>query len=159
MTSAWVVDVGIINSNNGALSPGTPVLLNIAQPNATTGTNTMTIVPVTVHDYNRTMASLGFGKEWYIGAPANAPGPKWRIGFDGGGRYGSADMTFNEIRHRTWTIYATYLAVHTDYEIPCGCCFVSFGLRAEWSYTWDGILQMQSNLEDLNFLATFTVRY
>jgi hypothetical protein len=158
MTSAWTIDVGIVNSNNGALSPGTPVPLEINEPNAV-GTVTSTKLKATVKNYNRTFFNLGFGKEWYPLAPANSPGGTWRFGVDGGGRYGSASMTFNEIRHRTHTIYGTYAAIHTDYEIPCGCCYIAFGLRCEWCYTWSGILQKQSNLEDINTLVTFSVRY
>jgi hypothetical protein len=160
-TSAWVVDAGVVNTNNGALSPGTPVVLEIAQPppSPITGLNPLVKVPVTVHNYNFTMGSLGFGKEYYLWEPANAAAGKWRIGWDGGGRYGSSSMTFNEIRHRTRTAYGTYLAAHADYEIPCGCCFIAFGVRAEWAYTWSTILQKATDLQDINALVTFSVRY
>jgi hypothetical protein len=161
-TNAWVVDIGVINTNNGALNPGAiSVPLNVAQPppNPVTGLNTFSTVQATVHNYNRTMASLGIGREYYIWAPADASLGKWRIGWDGGGRYGSANMTFNEIRHRTRTAEAIYLAAHTDYEIPCGCCYIAIGLRCEWSYTWCTILQRQSDLQDITGLVTFSVRY
>jgi hypothetical protein len=158
MTSAFTIDLGVVNSNNGALSPGTPVPLEIIVPNAA-GTATLTKLKATIRNYNRTFASLGFGQEWYPWAPANSPGGTWRIGWDAGGRYGSASMTFEEIRHRTRTIYGSFAALHTDYEIPCGCCFVAFGLRAEYAYTWDSILQKQSNMGEINTLVTLSVRY
>lgn len=158
MTSAWIIDAGVVNTNNGALSPGTPILLDIIQPNAA-GTPTRGPTFVTMKNYNRTFASLGFGKDWYPWQPANSPTGTWRIGADAGFRYGSSSMTFNEIRHRTHMIYGYYAAAHTEYEIPCGCCFISWGLRLEWAYTDDLILQRSTNTQDINVLATFNIRY
>jgi hypothetical protein len=158
MTSAWVIDAGIVNSNNGALSPGTPTTLNIFLPNGAGGV-AKTKKDVTIQDYNRTFVSLGLGKEWYLWEPANAPGCKWRVGFDSGGRWGTSSMTFHEIRHRTNVIYGSYLALHTDLEVPCSCCTLLFGARCEWAYTWNSILQRISDNEEVNFLLTFGVRY
>lgn len=158
MTSAWIVDAGVVNTNNGALSPGRPILLNIIEPNAV-GTATLGPHLVTIKNYNRTFASLGFGKDWYPWQPANSPNGTWRIGVDAGGRYGSGSMTFNEIRHRTHVVYGAYMAAHTEYEIPCGCCYISWGLRCEWAYTEDYILQRGTYTQDINTLATFNIRY
>jgi len=116
-------------------------------------------VPVTVRDSNRTLVGLGFGKEWYLWGSIVDPGNKWRIGVDGGGRYGSGSMTFNEIRHRTDVLGGLYAAAHTDFEIPHGRCFLYWGLRCEWAYTWGDILQRQSDVQEINVLATFGVRY
>jgi hypothetical protein len=160
MTSAWIIDAGIVNTNNGARNPGTPITLSIIQPGpAPVFTPTLGAQAVTMQNYNRTFASLGFGKDWYPWQPANSPDGTWRIGFDTGGRYGSASMTFNEIRHRTHSIYGAYLAGHTEYEIPCGCCIISWGLRCEWAYTEDYILQRGTYTQDINALVTFNVRY
>ncbi len=158
MTSAWIVDAGVVNTNNGALSPGTPVKLDIILPDAT-GTPTRGFHDVTIHNYNRTFASLGFGKDWYPWQPANSPTGTWRFGVDAGGRYGSSSMTFYEIRHRTHVIYGPYMAVHTEFQVPCGCCFLSWGLRVEWAYTEDEILQRGTYTQDINALATFNIRY
>jgi hypothetical protein len=158
MTSAWIIDVGIVNTNNGALSPGTPITLNIIEPNAV-GTPTLGTHTVTIRNYNRTFASLGFGKDWYPWQPANSPTGTWRIGFDAGGRYGSSSMTFNEIRHRTHVIYGPYVAASTAYEVPCACCYLAWGLRLEWAYTEDRILQRGTYTQDINALVTFSVRY
>lgn len=157
-TSAWVVDVGLVNSNNSGAHTPTPVTLNIFEKNAL-GVSALTPMTATIRNYNRTFGSLGGGKEWYLWAPANAPGPKWRVGLDAGGRYGTADMTFNEIRHRTDVIAGMYGALHTDFEVPCGCCFLSWGARCEWAYTWGDILQAKSDIQEINVLATFAVRY
>jgi hypothetical protein len=158
MSAAWVIDAGIVNTNNGAFNPGSAVPLKIFEPNAA-GTVTLTPVNVTIRNYNRTFASLGFGREWYLWEPANFPGHRWRIGVDAGGRYGSASMTFYEIRHRTDVIAGAYTAVHTDYEIPCGCCALAWGLRCEYAYTWGDILQRKSDVQEVVGLVTFTVRY
>jgi len=159
MTRAWIIDAGVVNTNNGALSPGTPITLNIIEPTPAVPTGVLGPEKVTIKDYNRTWASLGFGQDWYPWQPANSPTGTWRIGWDAGGRYGSSSMTFNEIRHRTHVIYGPYAAAHTEYERPCGCCFISFGLRVEWAYTEDEILQRQTYTQDINALVTFTVRY
>jgi hypothetical protein len=158
MTAAWVIDAGIVNSNNGAVIPGTQVPLKIFQPNGVGGAS-LNEVKVTMQNYNRTFISLGAGREWYLLGTADFPGHKWRIGFDAGGRYGTSDMTFIEIRHRTDVIAAGYAAVHTDYEIPCGCCFLAWGLRCEWAYTWGDILQRKSDVQEITGLVTFSVRY
>ena len=158
MTGAWFAEVHLLNSNNSGVTKGDPVVLNIFEKNAA-GTSVLTNVSVTVRNYNRTMAGLGFGKEWYLWEAANAPGRKWRAGVDAGGRYGSGSMQFPEIRHRTDVLGGLYAAAHTDFEIPYGRCFLSFGLRCEWAYTWGDILQGQSDVQEINALATFGVRY
>jgi len=157
-TKAWVVEFHVINSFNSGGGGQDPVTLDILQRNAVGGV-TRQNVPVTVRSYNRTMAGIGGGREWYLWQPADAPGAKWRVGVDAGGRYGSASMELNEIRHRTDVIAGIYAAIHTDYEIPCGHCYLSWGLRAEWAYTWGDILQRTSDVQEINPLVTFGVRY
>ncbi len=157
MTKAWVMDAGIVNSNVSAAHNVDPVPLTIFP---FTGATTRQTIPVTLRNYNRTFVSLGFGREWYLWEPANSPGPKWRVGTDAGVRYGTSDATFNEIRHRTDTLYGVYTAIHTDVEVPCGCCFLSWGLRLEWADTWSHrVFQHEATIQDINVLATFGVRY
>jgi hypothetical protein len=158
MTRAWVAEVHIVNSNDSGISNADPVTLNIFQPNAA-GTSTQSNVAVTPNHYNRTLGGLGFGRDWYLWGAANAPGNKLRWGLDAGGRYGSGDMTYNEIRHRTDTLGGIYAALHAELEVPCGHCYLSWGLRSEWAYTWGDILQKQSDVQELNLLAVFSVRY
>jgi hypothetical protein len=158
MTSAWVAEAHIVNTNHSGGGGQDPVVLNIFQPTGT-GTSARTNVPVTVRNSNRTLVGLGAGREWYLWQPANAPGNKWRVGVDGGGRYGSGSMTFNEIKHRTDVMGGVWAAAHTDYEIPCRCCVLQFGARCEWAYTRSDILQKQSDTQELNLLVNFGVRY
>jgi hypothetical protein len=115
---------------------------------------------VTIQSLNRTFVNLGPGREWYLFGSAFAPGNKVRIGVDGGGRWGSARMELHEFHHRTDTIAGLYAAAHADLEIPCSpCCVFYAGLRVEWDYTWMDILQRTSDIQDINALANFGVRW
>ena len=78
---------------------------------------------------------------------------------DGGGRYGTMKMDFNEIKHRTRVLENGYVAAHTDYEWNCGKCIYYTGFRCEWDYTANTILQRQSDFQDLNWLITLGVRW
>jgi len=158
MTRAWVAEFHIVNSNNSGIGNGDPTNLSVFVKD-NLGTSTRQTVAVTVRNYNRTMVGVGGGREWYLLEPANSPGWQWRIGVDAGGRYGSASMTYHEFHHRTDVVAGMYAAVHTDVEIPCGHCFLSYGLRCEWAYTWGDILQRQSDVQEINALVTFGVRY
>jgi hypothetical protein len=105
--------------------------------------------------------TLGFGREWYMTGPATTCGPKWRVGVDGGGRYGTESATFHEIRHRTGVCSGAYLAAHTDVEIPWDHCDVIFGFRMEWSWTWgDSLLQeTPANMSELLLMLTAGIRF
>jgi hypothetical protein len=52
-------------------------------------------------------------------------------------------------------------AVHTDVEIPCGCCTYQAGFRAEWGYNWSDVFQAQNDadFQELNLLLTLGVRF
>jgi hypothetical protein len=163
-TKAWTVDLNIVNVNNGAIGQQ-QIPLSVFVPNTATGVSAFTkfgqggVPGVTLKGLNRTMAGGGIGREWYLWAPANAPGSHWRIGTDFGARYGSERADFNEIRHRTHVIENGYVAFHTDLEKVCGHCIWYTGLRFEWDYTASSILQRQSDFQDLNALLTLGVRY
>jgi hypothetical protein len=130
-------------------------------PSAGTGIPVFTAPGVTIHYLNRTFVNLSFGKEWYLMGSAHDCGQKWRVGFDVGGRYGSAKLALNELRHRTGVIEGTFLALHTDVEYPCCSVVFTAGLRAEWSYTFSEILQEQNdtNFHEINLMATAGVRF
>jgi hypothetical protein len=138
------------------------------------------IVPLssaTIGSYNRTFVGLGAGREWYLfGSAGNTrtnDGALWRIGIDGGGRWGTAKVELRDFqvtdfegrvlvpvkRHRTDVVGAVYAAIHSDVDIPCGCCIFHAGLRAEWDYTWSDILERKSDVMDLNLLVNVGVRY
>jgi hypothetical protein len=73
----------------------------------------------------------------------------------------TATSQIHMLRRRTDTIGSAFLGLHSDVEIPCGCCVFMAGLRAELNYTWSDILQRQndSNLLDVNLLITCGVRF
>jgi len=182
--AAWTFEMSLSNFNNPSGSaPATVPLFNIpfniiqagqvvsSQPEAT--------VSARIRDLNRTYASLGAGREWYLlgGAAGTRDTPhpaSWRIGVDGGGRWGTAKLQLDHItaigetatvapqkNHRTDTIAAVYLAAHSDVDIPCGCCIFQVGVRAEWDYTWSDILQIQNkgDVISTNLLFNVGVRY
>jgi hypothetical protein len=155
MSTAFVVDLGIVNMYNHANRPNLPVTLIL---NQVTGP---TPVVVTLDDLNRTYASAGIGREWWLRPPAGQCGTSFRFGWDFGGRWGSASAQFHEIRHRTDAIGAAFLALHADFERACGCCCTFYGgLRAEYSYNWVDILQQNfADVQDISVLLTVGVRF
>jgi hypothetical protein len=167
---AWVAELGVANIDNHAHMnfPGLPLNILVPGTNAIGQTVPTAVsfgkngVPgVTVRSMDRTFLSLGGGKEWYLIGSAACCGPTWRIGSDLGGRWGTEEASFNEIPHRTDTIGGVYAALHSDVEIPCGCCILQGGCRVEYDYFWSDILQIQnkSDTQDINLLFTIGVRY
>lgn len=158
---AWTVEASISNQSNRAGTNDVRIPLSVID-NFTGKRQEFgkgNLPGVTVAGLNRTFVNLGFGREYYLWQPANAPGTNLRAGWDGGGRYGTCKGDFHEIRHRTDVIGGAWASIHTDLEIPCGCCIFQCGLRSEWAYTWSDILQRQSDVMDLNFLVNLGVRY
>jgi hypothetical protein len=183
--AAWTFELGGGTYNNP--SDGSPVnvpLLNTSftvfdQNGQQLGRVAEPLATANVRSLNRTFVNLGAGREWYLlgGAAGTRDNPNpgmWRAGFDGGGRYGTAKVQLSEYTavgetltvapsrsHLTDTIAAVYLALHSDIDIPCGCCIFQAGFRAEWDYTWSDILQVQnkSDVMSANLLFNMGVRY
>ncbi len=145
-TAAWAVDLHIANLNHHAKDLDVFLLPN-------TGT------VVTPREYNRTFVGLGLGRERYLWGAAHSEGSTWRVGWDGGGRWGSASAKLRGSKHVTDVIGGVYAGIHTDLEIPWGCCIFIAGIRGEWEYTWSDILQRTSDAQDANLLFNFGVRY
>jgi len=164
--AAWTIEAGITNIHNHSSHADVHIPLTILVPNAAGGATRVNFgndpgVPgVTVREYNRTTVDLAFGRELYLlGSATDCGSSHWRVGIDGGGRYGSAKAEFREIRHRTDVIGGVFASAHTDLEFPCGCCVFYTGLRVEFGYTWGDILQRQSDVYDVNVLLNVGVRY
>jgi hypothetical protein len=143
---------------------GTPSITTVVPtsgPSANTAIPVFTAPGVSIHDLNRTFVNLCFGREWYLMGSAHDCGARWRVGFDVGGRWGSAKLDLNEIRHRTGVLEGALISVHTDAEWPC--CSVVFlaGLRAEWSDTFCTLLQSQNDtdFQEINLMLTAGVRF
>ncbi|MBI3409982.1 MAG: hypothetical protein HY040_16705 [Planctomycetes bacterium] len=150
MEAAWFVEFSISNTNNHS---GPEV--QIFTPRLATN-------PVVVQSYNRTFVNLGAGREWYL-FPATDTGRNWRTGLDLGVRYGSASLGLYNTQHLTDVVGGWYASWHTDLEFPFCCChnpcIFQAGFRVEYGYTWSDILGHSTDLQDLNLLFSFGVRY
>src|SRR5581483_6811852 len=140
MDAAWNIDLSLSNTRYQGQRPDIQIPLNFIVTSST-GTLSNQVRNVTVRSLNLTDVNLAFGREWYLRKPANVCDTRWRVGVDGGGRLGSVKAELHETTHRTDVEYAMFVEVHTDVEVPCGCCTFLAGLRAEWSYDWMDILQ------------------
>jgi hypothetical protein len=162
--AAWVVDTGVVNTFNsgGGVKPAELFTLNVLVPNPVAGGKSIRqLVPVGIRNFNQTFASLGFGREWWLGgANAQECGPQWRVGLDGGGRYGSGSMELDRtLPHRTDVMGAAFVASWINYEFPWYNTRVQLGFRGEWSYTWSDILQRATDAQLLHLLGTAGIRY
>jgi len=161
MDRDWSIDLSINNILNRGQRSDITFPYNILQTNQTGALSTLTI-PASIRELNRTDVNVGLGLDWYlVGTACACDAPRWRVGLDAGGRLGTAKVEFFQTTHHTDTIGGVYVGLHTDLELPRGCCTFLVGFRVEWDYTWMDILQIQndSDLMDVNFLATFGVRY
>jgi hypothetical protein len=179
--AAWTADLSLLYIYNHA-RPDQKLLFSADISNPPMGLTAGPGVTIQGHvkDLNRTFVTAALGREWYLNAPANAAGWKWRAGLDIGGRIGSGLADFmpepnqgfvepkGGLNHKTDTIYGLEIALHSDIEIPCGCCTFTYGFRAEWDYTWMDILQpgnarlvshVNAQLQDVNLLLTAGVRF
>ena len=172
MTAAWVLDLHIINIHQYAGAHNTAFPLTVFQNGVpitsgvtANGNGVGTEPNFRLEDVNRTLAGVGFGREWYLWNPANFDGLTGRIGVDTGGRVGSERLNVvNSARsaHTVGVIESVYAAAHCDFEMPCGAVLFNAGFRLEWAYTFSDILQQgqdKSNMQDLTLLFTIGVRY
>ncbi len=163
--AAWSLEMGLLNIHNLA-EPGHAVTLRNFTIKGNGGARVLVDQQqATISALNRTFVTLGGGREWYLYGSArgtrDGDDARWRAGFDVGGRYGTDKVEFREIRHFTDVIGGIYTALHSDIDIPCGCCTFYGGVRAEWDYTWSDILQIQnrSDVAGINLLFSVGVRY
>lgn len=162
-SAAWVVDAHLINTNEGGGGehkqfPVTffhkGVRSDLVIHEGVAGRKTFSI-----QDSNRTMVGLGFGRDWFPWKPADSDGRKLRIGLDGGGRYGSQRINFNEFGHITDVVAGIYAGGHADVEVPWHGLIWHAGVRFEWAYTWSDNLQTTSDIQDLNLFFTVGFRF
>jgi hypothetical protein len=162
-TSAWAVDLHIINTNESAGKQNTqfPVLFfqNGVPSNQVLFRGNTGLTKFSIQNANRTLAGLGVGKEWYIWKPATSDDCKWRFGVDFGGRWGSQRVNFNEFDHLVGPVEAVYADVHSEMEIPWGRWMFHAGVRIEWAYDWSNVLQRVSDAQDISLMITMGVRF
>jgi hypothetical protein len=167
--AAWTVDLGVVagfyDANN---SSGGAVIKNFRSTTTNPATNqtTTNVLPsfnVTVSSVQDTVANLGFGREWYLWGNPECPScePRFRIGADVAGRYGSSKLVLVEIKHKTDVTAGIFGSVHADLEIPISCCLFQIGLRAEYGVYFNDILQSQNdtNMQTINLLVHLGLRF
>jgi hypothetical protein len=165
--TAWTVDLGASNYNyNGTNNNLTFTLHNLPfQVTDQVGQTTTQLVPdfpVSVDGVNQTFGNVAFGREWWlIGTGKDGGWPLWRVGFDGGGRWGTEKMNLMQLKHRTDVVGGLFFALHSDVEVPCSRAVLFGGVRLEYSYTWSDILQSQNDgdVQALNFMFSFGARF
>jgi hypothetical protein len=174
VNKAWTVSLSVSNifnrtgnDNQVITLNNVPVKTTVIPPGSTNPTPvTVTVphVPVTLSSLNQTFFNFGLGREWYLlgsADPGLQNGCNWRFGVDGGGRYGTADVQFNEIQHHTGQTGGMYAAIHTDVEYPWRCGILQAGIRYEYNYLWTHLLQAQngSNYQSSNLLFQIGARF
>jgi hypothetical protein len=166
--SAWTVDLSISNVHQTTNDSTHFVeLFNVpVTTTSSTGTPTTNVLPSTevlVAGLNLTFANVAIGREWYLLGSADCARDEmnWRWGVDAGGRYGTGKVELRDFHHLTDVIGGVFVSVHSDLEMPCGCCILQAGIRGEYSYTWDDLLQSQnpSDIQSFNLLLTLGTRF
>lgn len=153
LDAAWTVDLGISYQFNHGIRPDITFPIG---PNGERGF---------LRELHRAYLNLGLGQEYYLFKAANEEGWNWRLGMDGGGRLGTANIRLGEVNSAFGTSQNDFLAgvfvgFHNNVEIPCGCCIWLLGFRAEWDYIWGGHSRLpEGNILDVNLLGTVGVRY
>lgn len=175
---AWVLDIGLTNIYQNAGGRHTYTLVDF--PEVRNNQRVLTPVKELTGDYlNRTLFGLSIGREvWLLGnarvgqngcgmcesgcGPGCVDGA-WnlRIGWDFGGRWGTTKFMPNEARHLNERLGGVFVAVHSDIEIPCGGCIFQSGVRMEWGYTWNDVVQSRNpaDIQDLLFLWNMGIRF
>lgn len=149
---AWVVDLGISNTRYNSNNREQNIqLFNLPYLDRSgefgIGVNrAITLNPtVGIISLNTTFVNLSGGKEYYLRGDAFNKDNSWRIGGDVGGRYGSAKTEFVGFPSLEDTVGAVFLSIHSDLQIPFGKVNLIAGLRLEWDYIWNNVLQSQNN--------------
>jgi hypothetical protein len=155
---AWTVEIAVSHTYNTGEGNQTPVTLF-------NGDN------VTVRDLHRTDVTFSFGREYYlIGEARSHDNPRWRVGWDGGIRWGTTRLDTNDPhetvtgslfrRVNSWN-WGPVVAFHTDMEFPHGCCSFVVGARGEWDTIFNHHLLPADDgqISSVNLLLTLGVRY
>jgi hypothetical protein len=149
---AWVVDLGVSNTHYNSNNRDANIqLFNLPYLDRSGafgfGVNkTIKRDPVVgIIALNTTFVNLSGGKEYYLRGDAFNKENSWRIGGDVGGRYGTGKGEFVGFPNLKDTIGGVFLSLHSDLQIPFGKVNLIAGLRLEWDYIWNGVLQSQNN--------------
>lgn len=168
-TKAWVIDLGVSNTHYNSNNRNPAVsLFNLPYLDRSgqfgIGVNksiTIPAVDVGIISLNTTFVNLSGGKEYYLRGDAFNKDNSWRIGGDIGGRYGSGKTEFVGFPNLKDTIGAVFLSIHSDLQIPFGKVNLISGIRLEWDYIWNGVLQSQNNsdLSNISLLYNAGIQF
>lgn len=123
-------------------------------------------LPSTLRTLHRTDGTMTLGRECYLVGDAESCKWRWRAGADGGARWGTtrldANLPAGQFRRLNSWNWGWVAAVHSDVEIPCGCCKWVVGVRAEWDDTYSNRLAVPNqthDLSDINLLLNVGIHY
>jgi hypothetical protein len=120
---------------------------------------------------HRETLNFGFGRDWWLNGPGslgNEPASNWRVGTEIGGRWGTGHVNLVpkqftppfDYNRRGGVYHGIYLSAYTNYERSFGNVIMYSGLKVQWAYNWMNYVPPQdSDLQDLNILMTFGVRF
>lgn len=184
--AAWVLDLGVGYTYHGGdretiinVLPtprfvGEQTDADIRRQNASAQTvqpttNINTPIPVVVQRLMLTTFNYGVGRDWWLNGPGYVGAEQcWnsRVGFDVGGRWGTAHAEFLPVStdvqffRRQGITHSVYLGTHWNAEVPMGAWILFGGVRAEWGKTWTNLLPPNDgDLQDVNLLLTAGVRF
>lgn len=173
---AWALEVGVGHTFNDGKRNNPRYITKTSQDfidrvTAAGGTAPPPLSLVSTADIQRTDVTACFGREWWLLGTACSDGYKWRTGLDVGFRYGSTRLDIHDFNppsgvgfgnyQRTSSVdYGPVVALHTDFEYPCGCCTFLAGARFEWDYLRMNVIPLLDNdIYNVNILLNFGVRY
>ena len=123
---------------------------------------------MTVRSLHRTAVGLGLGRDWFLAQPGfilDTWDTNFRIGIDGGGRYGSGHVDFDTpfepggYRRNQDVFGQTFAGLQGTAELPIGGWTFLFGARGEWDFTWSNFLEKDSTFHQFTVFLMFGVRY
>jgi len=168
--AAWVLDLGFSFTQNRG-----PRLARITQMDADSlkdGEGNNFTIPVGIRAIRRTSLNFGIGRDWWLYGPGTVEANggsgfgNWRGGVDVGGRWGTSSIDVEPqfdaggVRRRQAVYHGVYVGSSLNWEKQFGGVILLAGIRGEWGYDWTNLLPPQtSNLQNLNVLMTFGLRY
>jgi hypothetical protein len=176
-SAAWTIELGIGNAYNHETNSTIPFDLfgkpvNIRSVNRTWGTIGIGREHYILHLDNLLPWRCPEGESWTwdtnckgCGGCGACSGLSLRIGYDVGFRYGTVRIDnfdpsqFTDYSRVNSRMYTPYIAIHSDIEIPRGCCTFLFGSRLETEYNVIDKYGSMSDFAAINFLITTGVRY
>ncbi len=167
MSAAWTLEANLVYFYNQANAGNRIPIVQTTPAPAPPGNPPTPVTPDQLHlrEFHRTNVNVNVGREWFYTYRTQDWNIGWRYGIDGGGSLGTVRADFQMLTtrpHRTGILYGETVALHTDIEIPRGCCTMVSGFRLEYEHdSMPRVVQRQNNgnLSSLNFLWNLGVRF